>query len=553
MSSIFNDTSDTEQRGVFARRNLRGYGYGAGTPGLLMLLGGWSQENRAPAISIGTADVTRDPLLMSAVETAVCQIVGDAFVPTSQVDADLLGLSKQEKRRIDSIYETNWKAFRNTADFVGLESMQGILSQVVRSMMLFGEAVAILEYRRKPGQKLATRIKLLCPTQIDTTRTIWSGTERTVNGLSFSPSGEWTGLWIRDVPLGAQTVAPIPKFISRYTRHGRPRLVWISNRIEPRAIRGLPVVSAALTSASERAAFAETQLEAATLANSYAATLESQLPPAAAIGGIMAPSIPNEGAGVDGLDDMRASFYEQHGPFAQSKAKIAVLPQGDALHINRVDSPGANSQAFHGQLVHSIAAATGQSYADISSDYSNMSFSAARFAQDLPWKHVLRRRKDWVARFLQPIWECVCEELHVMGEVPYSGKDTPGFYLAKAAWTNVIWNSSPKPIANPKQEMDAIAAKMSLGLLSWTQALAELGLDAEKQAIEIQQDKVLLESLGLTLPVFASESKQQIRISDDMTDDEPPARDSKPPKDNQRKRVPQTVDDDEEDEDEELF
>src|SRR6185369_2629058 len=119
-------------------------------------------------------------------------------------------------------------------------------------------------------------------------------------------------------------------------------------------------------------------------------------------------------------------------------------------------------------VLRAIATGIGVTYEDLTGDYQDMPFSAARAS----FLRHQNRTHDWrwrliIPQFCDPVWAWVQEAAAVMGLAP---ADVP-----RAKWT-----PPPFPMINPESEGLAEQRIMRIGLKTWSEAVRERGYDPDE-------------------------------------------------------------------------
>ncbi len=161
-----------------------------------------------------------------------------------------------------------------------------------------------------------------------------------------------------------------------------------------------------------------------------------------------------------------------------------LLRHGEKVSFPKVpDAPDFRN--FHKPRLQGIARGTGgASYEDISGDYSDSSFSAARMSEMQPRLWVQKKREILRSRVLSKIWQWTLDGLRLRGY------DTSG-----------IWHRwempEPSPI-NPKEDAALMQAHTSLNFASLSELIRRSGRDPDAVFAEIAEDQKKLRELGIT-------------------------------------------------------
>jgi lambda family phage portal protein len=196
---------------------------------------------------------------------------------------------------------------------------------------------------------------------------------------------------------------------------------------------------------------------------------------------VMTTDVDGSAPGLGTADDTATPPIDMLEPGA-----ILNVPPGRSVEV--VSPPSVQDyEPYCKVTLRAIATGLGCSYEDITGDYTNLPFSAARMSRLRHWDRVT----DWrwnllIPQFCDPVWAWAMQALFLMGVA-----QDPG---AVAQWT-----PPPMPLLDPDKEGLAIMRNVRSGIQSLSGALRERGFDPEEQLNEMAEDNALLDKLGLKL------------------------------------------------------
>ncbi len=506
-----------------------GWNAGANSP-LAIQYGGRTARDAVAASVIANDLATSNPALSTILDTSETNAVGTGLTLSSKPDADALGISPEAARKLSHAIETRWKAWAENArevDISGRFDMHGLAAAAYRSALLNGEIVATLDWQSFRGVTTRTKVALLDTRQLDATiigeRDGW----RVLNGVAFDQRGRVGGYYLRELPLGATYIQPMAKFTPAFTAWGRRKVIHLFELKDPRQVRGLSPLVGALTPAQEREANAEFTLANALLQTQFALTVESDLPPQAALGGL---SVNDEMSGMSGFVEDRASWYSK-SKISPQPGTVNHLAPGDKLKMNKVENPTATFDAFDKSLTRKAARAAGESYENVSGDYSMTNFSASRMAGEQPHRMTMKRRRNLVEAFYRAVFDAWLEEQLETGAIE-APDGAPPFYAMRDAYTSSKWLGWGRAEPDKKKAADATVLELENGLTTFEDALAERGLDLETHIQNLKNERDLLKAAGLDHPFYPGATITQNR---DDTEEPTPVAPAQLPKRGSRK------------------
>jgi lambda family phage portal protein len=163
---------------------------------------------------------------------------------------------------------------------------------------------------------------------------------------------------------------------------------------------------------------------------------------------------------------------------------IMNIPPGRSVDV--VEPPRVAEHAeFTQTTLRAIATGLGVTYEDLTGDYTELPFSAARMSRLRHWARV----EDWrwrmlIPQFLNPVWAWAMEAASVMS-LPV----TP----------STDWTAPPMPMIEPDKEGLAYMRNIRAGIQTLSDAIRERGYVPDTFLAEMAADNARLDKLGLLL------------------------------------------------------
>ena len=215
--------------------------------------------------------------------------------------------------------------------------------------------------------------------------------------------------------------------------------------------------------------FRKSELERATLAASYAMSIESEFPDSVldAMGG----SYAGEGnASMQWMNEYLAAIAEYSSGarnLHMDGTKIPVFAPGTSL---KVQNPGANGplgDKYEQSLLRYIAAALGVSYEELSRDFTQTNYSSARAAFGLTWKSMQTLKKMVADRFANFGYRLWLEEMINRNDIEaLKRRNVPKYYEGRNAdaYSRCEWIGAGQGQIDPLKETQAAILKIKSGL-----------------------------------------------------------------------------------------
>jgi lambda family phage portal protein len=468
-------------------------------------IGSYTNRERNVASTVATDLSTGNATVATLLLNLTTHNVGSGLTLSSKIDGASIGISDMEARALSSSIEKAWRLWAANpleADLAGRHNLHDLASTAFLSYLRTGEVVAAIEWQKVRGAVTRTKVQLLDTRQLDQTKTQSgeSGTG-TIQGVTFDKNGRVVGYHLIPITLGKIAVTNVSIVVPAFTSWGRQKVIHLFELLAPGQVRGLTPLVSALTPSQEKSTLGEFTLASALLQTQYSMTVESDLPPSAAMNGLR----PNtdgayEGGQQTGFDPLatRLEFYGESKINAEPGV-INHLAPGDKLRMNRSETPNATFEPFDQSLSRAASKAAGSSYEDISGDYSKTSFSASRLALETPYRINLKRRAAITEKFYAAVFKAWLEEAVETGVINVPAKAVP-FYANPDAYCNSVWLGSGRITPDPLKAAQATILELENGLTTMTAALGERGLDLEETIATRKAEMKMLKDAGLPMP-----------------------------------------------------
>jgi lambda family phage portal protein len=470
--------------------------------------GGLSAGDRLNAGRLSAEFSLRDPTISALAQYYLNMIIGAGLRISAKPDpialnidsATALDLSKEIERRFNQAANSTQLSYDRRS------SLTDLCEQVLRSMLIWGEAFVSVEARKDRDAQHVTRFSVLDPRTVDSTKTTIQPAEdgsRTVQGVVFKKNGTVRGYWIHDAEPGSWKSGQ-SRFVSAETPWGRPKIIHILNRsVSPAQVRGAPLLLSALSSAQEMSVLNELLLARAQLQASVAITIESPAPNQA----IDALTVDNVASGgtqstFEQMVENRAAFHS-NSKVQLNSAVVSALAPGETLKMTTPASTAAEFEAMTKSLRRQAASGVGADFSLAYADMSESNYSSARLGTELPARQAARWREQFLGKFLRAVYRCFLEEQLLRGLLPMpegeNGFATP-FLADVEGWCRIAVLGPSRPVADKLKDYQAQELAAAANLDTLESILSSSGLDfsevVEQRRIENEQ----LRAAGLPVP-----------------------------------------------------
>jgi lambda family phage portal protein len=212
---------------------------------------------------------------------------------------------------------------------------------------------------------------------------------------------------------------------------------------------------------------------------------------------------------LDGGEKLNA--YQQGRMDYHDEARIRIAGTGGQLpkfypgeEVKQLDAkrPSENFDKFEKAVLRNVASAAGMSAQQVSNDWSDVNYSSARGAMMEFWKTMERRKDDFAIGFGQPMFSCIVEEAHDLGELPLPA-GAPPFEEFREAYARAKWIGPGRGWIDPVNEVKGAILGMDAALMDYDELCAQQGLDGDDMILARKHTLERFKEAGVSPPSWA--------------------------------------------------
>ncbi|HDY7840636.1 TPA: phage portal protein [Vibrio vulnificus] len=278
--------------------------------------------------------------------------------------------------------------------------------------------------------------------------------------------------------------------IEKVTSSGRMGFIHIFEPNEGGQTRGVNRFLSSLEQLKMLDTLQNTTLQRAVVNAMYAASIESELGTDQAMQYLW---------GAESQDGVIERMLMAYGDYYASNeikfngVKLPHLMPGDKINLHNAGNADNGFSALEQSILRYIAAGTGVDYAQLSRNYSQMSYSTIRAAHNDSWRYFMGRRKIIANRFASQIFTLIFEEMLLRGYITLPRNARYSFWERRHAWTKSDWIGSGRLAIDGLKEVKEALLRIDGGLSTYEKELALLGEDYqeifEQQVAEMEERK----------------------------------------------------------------
>lgn len=458
--------------------------------------------------------VRNDAFAQSGVQLHKDNIVGAQYRLNAKPRLRVLGLDDTwEDEFAEEVEEkfTNWaESFNNWPDASRRNTLTSMVRLAVGTYLVGGEVLATAEWMRETDRAYRTAIQMIANDRLSNPGDQGYDMERTRGGVRLSASGAPIGYYIRQASPGGMfdwNRSMKWSYIRARNGIGRPQVIHILEQQRPSQTRGVSQFAAALKEMRITKRFRDITLQNAVVNASFAAAIESELPPAQAFESIGGGDV---GSSVVQYAQQFLGAIAAYGNNARNMqidgVKIPHLMPGTKLNMMPMGKPGGIGSEFEQSLLRYLAADLGVSYEQLSRDYSETNYSSARAGMVETWKYMQSRKKMVADRFAGMIYRLWFEEAVNKGDIEsMNARSVPNMYegLNMEAFTNAQWIGAGRGQIDELKETQAAILRIKNRLSTYEQEIARMGEDYRPIFRQIAREQGEMEELEI-MPLEAN-------------------------------------------------
>lgn len=472
---------------------------------------------KALADARGQDIVQNDGYATGAVALHRDNIVGAQYRLNAQPNWRMLEVDESWAEEMQVLVENRFNVMADSQDCWFDASRRNTLTGMVRlavgGFLMTGEVLGVAEWIKEGRRPFKTAVQMISPARMSNPNDL-PDDQFLRRGLRIDARGRALGAYIRTgYPTDPYGLNFEWKFVPMEKPWGRKQICHIVEQLLPEQSRGIADMVAVLKQMKMTKKFQDVTLQQAVVSATYAAAIESELPPNM----IFEQMGGGGGAGVaEGLNEYVGTWMSMLGSYLDSSKNIAIdgvkmphLFPGTKLNLKSLGTPGGIGDGYERSLLRHIASSLGLSYEQFSRDYSNTNYSSARASMGETWKFMVSRKKMVADRYASFIYQLWFEEEWNAGRIPRpAGKPLSWFYEpgVKDALTACTWIGASRGQIDELKETQAAILRINSGLSTYEKEISRLGEDFREVFDQRAREVRLMKKLGLDFSGSAEKS-----------------------------------------------
>lgn len=448
-----------------------------------------------------------DGYIHGAIQGHKDSIVGAFYRLNSKPNFKYLGLDETWAEEFQEAVEAEFSLAAESPDCWFDASAQLTFSEIIRLSigvsMLAGEDLSTAEWIRDQERPFKTAIQMIDPIRLsnpygDAAETTWR------KGIRLDSRGRPVEYAIRYTMPGDNWDYENQyrwKFVPARKPWGRKQVLHYFEPYRVGQSRGVSDLVSILKQSKMVGKYQDIVLQNAVLNATYAAAIESDLPPAEAFESI--------GGGEDQMQKWAQNYLASIAAYTGNSKnlnidgiKIPHMYPGTKLKLQNAGQPGGMGTGFEESLLRHLAAGLGMSYEEFSHDFTKTNYSSARAAMGESHKRLQGRKKAVADKKATDIFRLWFEErLNAGAFRDVLPRNAPNFYerMNKDAYTACSWIGAPRGQIDELKETQAAIARINAGLSTYEKEIARFGDDFREVFRQRMREEKMISEMDLTL------------------------------------------------------
>jgi lambda family phage portal protein len=291
--------------------------------------------------------------------------------------------------------------------------------------------------------------------------------------------------------------------VAKNTRNGRSGFIHVFEPKEANQTRGSNIFLSSLEQIKMLDTLQNTTLQKAVVSAMYAASIESELGTPEAMEFLL-------GAGKGSSENSNQletlltgySDYYEGNNVKFNGVKLAHLFPGDKINLHSAGNADNGFADLEASILRYIAAGTNVDYAQLSRNYSQMSYSTIRASMNDSWRYFMGRRKLIANRFASQIFTLFFEEMVARKYITLPRGARYSFLQRRHAWTKSEWIGAGRLAIDGLKEVKESILLIESGLSTYEEEAAKLGKDWQELFAQQVKESDIRKAKGLPPPSY---------------------------------------------------
>ena len=393
---------------------------------------------------------------LGAIRKIRTNVVGPGLKLKSVIDDEILGISPEEKEKLEKRIEKVWRMWAESTecDSTRFNNFYQLQSLVFITSLIDGECFVLLPYRKRIGELFELKVQLV-ESERCCNPMFYDSDKNIANGIEINSFGEVEAYWFANDLYNYKEPTKWQRVEAFGKKTGRKNVLVVMEKERIGQRRGIPLLAPVMEDILQINRYTKAELMAAVISAYFTVFIENNLEETEGYG--LGEEPIEENSQVD-----RKPYNYELGPGAIEGQKATIA------------DPKRPNTAFEG-FVKAMAMQIGTALElphDVLLSLFNSSYSASRAALLEAWKMYKMRRNWFIYDFCTPVFEEWMDEAVAKGYI-----NAPGYFenhLIRKAYLGCEWYGPTQGQLDPLKEVTAAKIKVEQGFSTRTKEAAEM-------------------------------------------------------------------------------
>lgn len=422
-----------------------------------------------------------NPIAAAITRAYVDNVIGTGIVPQARIDAEALGLTREEADAWNRQVDASFMEWAKTADLTGQQSFWALQKLFVRKWVEDGDVFGLPVLARSEFRKSPVMIEAIEAERCDSPN--FGLDERIRGGVERSSGGEIIAYWFLPSHPGNLWGSPkvqTPVRVPAWTREGRRRVMHLWQMLRPEQSRGVPFFTPVLDRLGKLESYSEAERIAALVQSCFTGWIKRTEP---IYNALLQAGNPNVTTTSEGR------IVEQLEP-----GIIEHLAPGEDIVFGNPSRPSTNYEPFVLISMREIGAPLGLPLELILCDWTKTTWTSGRMSLIEAWRTFGGMQAHMIESGLRPVRELWLEEEIRAGRIK-----APQFRALPEAYFRCRWVAQGRTWVDPLKEVAAAEAKIKAGLSTFAEECAALGKDPDEVLEQLVRERAQRRAKGIGL------------------------------------------------------
>jgi len=402
--------------------------------------------------------------------------------------------------------EAEWRGWADGPSFHCDTKAKMTLSQLLylglRHHLVDGESLGVIEMWPERvgygGSRYATTLHMVDPDRLSNPYEMVD-TRHCRGGVQLDDGGRPLGYHLRrGHPMDWYNAVEsmIWDYIPREDEFGRPIAIHAHDSDRTDQHRGLSAFVPVLNRLKMLTRFDASTLQAAVISAVFCLSIESPFDPE----GLKDALETGDARDLQSYYHYRNDYRRTH-PIDVGDARIVSTYPGEQIKALEAKHPSQNYDPFMRAMLRHIGAQLGISAEQVTGDWSQTNYSAARGAMLEAYKTITRRRLHFNTGLPNRTYLAWLEEAMEIAHLPLP-RGAPDFLEARAAYARARWIGAPRGWVDPVKEGQGAVLRMDACVSTLSDEAAEQGHDWEETLDQRAVERRRMAELGIPAPAW---------------------------------------------------